>query len=163
MYIHIFAVYMLPITQAIKQDKFNSEHEKALVNLMYTTNQIGTHQIRFFKEFGLSPQQYNVLRILRGSYPQPVTVTVVQERMLDKMSNASRLIDKLLVCKLVVRNACDQDRRQVNVSINKKGLKLLSKIDPQLTVMNAKLCGLSEREAIQLNTLLDKLRIHIQP
>ncbi|MFN9582018.1 MAG: MarR family winged helix-turn-helix transcriptional regulator, partial [Bacteroidota bacterium] len=100
---------------------------------------------------------------LRGSYPQPVTVTVVQERMLDKMSNASRLIDKLLVCKLVVRNACDQDRRQVNVSINKKGLKLLSKIDPQLTVMNAKLCGLSEREAIQLNTLLDKLRIHIQP
>lgn len=143
---------------AIKQNTFKSEKEKALLNLMYTSSWIGMQQIRFFKQFGLSPQQYNVLRILRGQYPNSATVSLIQERMLDKMSNASRLVEKLKQRGLVNRDECPLDRRQVDVLINTNGLNLLNEIDNKRTDIEELLGNLKLEEAQNLNELLDKLR-----
>jgi DNA-binding MarR family transcriptional regulator len=149
---------MLDISVAIQQTSFKSVKEKALINFMYTGSWINMQQLRFFKAYGVSPQQYNVLRILRGQYPNAVTVSLIQERMLDRMSNASRLVDKLYSCKLADRYPCEEDRRQVRVKITEKGLGLLSEIDAHQHKINDMLGALNEQEAEQLNQLLNKIR-----
>jgi DNA-binding MarR family transcriptional regulator len=109
-------------------------------------------------EYDLTPQQFNLLRILRGQYPKPASITLLKERMLDKMSDASRLVERLLAKGLVERKICPEDRRKVDVVITKKGLKLLEKIDKTDNEMDNYLKNLSEVEAKKLNELLDKLR-----
>ena len=110
------------------------------------------------KPYDLTLQQYNVLRILRGHYPKPITVIGIIERMLDKMSNASRLVDKLLLKKLVIRHECPNDRRAVDILITQKGLDVLTELDSMQKFWEEKLYGLSEAEANQLSDLLDKMR-----
>jgi DNA-binding MarR family transcriptional regulator len=146
------------IAEDIKQPKFKSEFQKATINLFYTASWLGEKQHTFFKGFGITAAQFNVLRILRGQYPQPSTVNLIIDRMLDRMSNASRIVDKLESKELVIRKQCPNDRRAVDVLISDKGLELLGKIDKAMEVHERQICNLTEDEAVQLNDLLDKFR-----
>jgi DNA-binding MarR family transcriptional regulator len=146
------------IEEAIKQKEFKDPYNKAIVNLLYTNSHIVSKQSSLFKPFGLSPEQYNVLRILRGQSGNPITVSSIQERMLNKMSNASRLVEKLKQKKLVVRNECPTDRRQVDILITDKGIEVLNQLEEEIYGLNRKLVQLPEDEVDQLNSLLDKLR-----
>lgn len=148
----------MKLEDAIKQKKFKTEEEKLVINLMYTTNWIAAEQVRFFKRYGISPQQYNVLRILRGQKPNPASVGLIQERMLDKMSNASRLVEKLKSKNLIKRSECSKDRRQVDVIITDEGLSLLEEMDKHQHEINDISSSLTTTEKQTLNELLDKLR-----
>jgi DNA-binding MarR family transcriptional regulator len=146
------------LEEAIKQKFFTDEFTKAVVNVAYTQSWLYSGQQRFFKSFELTPEQYNVLRILRGRAPEASSVSLIQDRMLNKASNASRLVDKLKLKGLVDRSENELDRRQVDIKITEKGKTLLSKIDPLLAEFNKSKIGLPEPEARFLNQLLDKLR-----
>lgn len=146
----------MKIEEEIKQQKFQSEHHKALINIIFTGNYINQITRRFLRQFGISPQQYNILRILRGQRPQTATVMTLQDRMLDRMSNASRLIDKLKVKNLVSRTVNKEDRRRVDVKITQKGLSLLEKIEKM--DFEKRFNHLNANEAAKLNELLDKFR-----
>jgi DNA-binding MarR family transcriptional regulator len=148
----------MKLEDAIKQTAFKSEEERLVINLMYTSGWLSSEQNRFFKRFHISSQQYNVLRILRGQYPDPASVGLIQERMLDKMSNASRLIEKLKQKKLIKRSECSKDRRQVDVLVTQEGLLLLEEIDKLSDEMNGICDTLNLNEKKTLNKLLDKLR-----
>ncbi len=146
------------LEEEIKQKKFKSEHHKLMVNLIYTTNWLMSIHGPLMKQYGLTVQQYNILRILRGQYPNPCTVNLLKERMLDKMSDASRLVDRLLEESLLERRTCENDRRRVDISITAAGLDLLKKVDEDETKLYARMNMLSEEEASLVNDLLDKLR-----
>ncbi|MGL4596963.1 MAG: MarR family winged helix-turn-helix transcriptional regulator [Bacteroidia bacterium] len=148
----------MKIEDEIKQKKFHSAYDKLFVNIMYTSSFLAIQGARNFKPFGLTTQQYNVLRILRGQVPNACTVSVIQERMIDRSSNASRLIDKLVEKKLVDRKVCKNDRRQVDIRITESGLSLLKKIDPIVLAMDKNMKNLTEKEAETLSDLLDKIR-----
>lgn len=148
-----------PITEAIKQAKFRNEAHKLAVNLVFTVNWLsGLHQ-HIFKKHGITAQQFNVLRILRGQYPNPATLHLIKDRMLDKMSDASRIVERMRKVGLVERLTCKQDRRAVDIRITPKGLDMLAEIDRETPLMDEAFVNLSEEEARQLNSLLDKLRI----
>lgn len=146
------------LEEEIKQKKFRDEYQKAVVNLIYTNNWLVSKHSPIMREFGLTVQQYNILRILRGQYPKPATVNLLKERMLDKMSDASRLVDRLLEKGLLVRKSCEIDRRRVDITITQEGLDILSKIDVAEEQMYKLLKNISPEEAAVLNDLLDKLR-----
>jgi len=150
----------MSIETDIKQTTpFRTPYHRVMVNLMYTSNWIAASQTKVLKPSGLTLQQYNVLRILRGQYPNPVKVSDITERMLDKMSNASRLIDKLVAKKLVLRTECPTDRRAVDVIITDSGLALLQRLDIFQGEWNdVQRNKLTEEEAILLSQLLDRLR-----
>jgi MarR family transcriptional regulator, 2-MHQ and catechol-resistance regulon repressor len=148
----------MSIENDIQQKTFKNPYQKVIINLMYTHSWLTGHQAKRLKPFGLTVQQYNVLRILRGQHPRPATVNLIIERMIDKMSNASRLVDKLLAKKLVERRVCPQDRRAVDVLITEEGLNLLAKIDVLQAEWEKTFSGLSPDEALQLSDLLDKMR-----
>ena len=137
------------------KSKFTSEKTKALINILYTANWISNHQNSFFKPYGISPQQYNILRILRGS-GEPMPVQTIKERMIDRAPNATRLMDKLCAKELIVRIPCATDRRVVHIEITKKGLALLEEIGEDKNIFLLK--NLTQAEAKQLNALLDKIR-----
>jgi DNA-binding MarR family transcriptional regulator len=146
------------LEEAIKQKEFKDQYNKAIVNLLYTQSFIVTKQSSLFKPLALSPEQYNVLRILKGQKGSPITVSSIQERMLNKMSNASRLVEKLKQKGMVVREECPTDRRQVDILITEKGLEVLGQLHNQMHELNRSLIQLNEEEVDQLNFLLDKLR-----
>lgn len=146
------------IEEAIKQKEFKDPYNKVVVNLLFTQGHIVSKQSSLFKPFGLSPEQYNVLRILRGQNGNPITVSSIQDRMLNKMSNASRLVEKLKLKNLVIREECPTDRRQVDILITDKGLEVLERLEAAIYNLNRELVQLSEAEVDQLNFLLDKLR-----
>lgn len=149
----------MSIETDIKQTAFRNPYHRLLVNIMFTSNWIGDGQMQILKPHGVTLQQYNVLRILRGQYPNPVKVSDITERMLDKMSNASRLVDKLLLKQLAERTECPSDRRAVDVVITQKGLDLLKMLDEcQAGWEDGLKERLSEEEAVVISELLDKLR-----
>lgn len=148
----------MKLEDAIKQSKFKDEYHKLGVNIIYTSNWMAEQRIKHFKEFDLSPEQYNILRILRGQYPDPATVNLLIERMLNKMSNASRLVEKLRKKGLVERKTCKDDRRACDVLITEKGLRLLKKLDITEKEWIKMISHLSENEVKKMNNLLDKLR-----
>ncbi|MDR3625747.1 MAG: MarR family transcriptional regulator [Ignavibacteriaceae bacterium] len=148
----------MKLEDEILQKHFRNEYHKATVNVIYSYNWLVDFQVNLFKPYGITMQQYNILRILRGQYPKPATIKLIKERMLDKMSDASRIVEKLRIKGLVDRNICSGDRRNVDVCITDKGLELLSRVDKHDAEVDAKLSTLSEDEAKQLNELLDKLR-----
>lgn len=148
----------MEIGDEIKQSKFKSEYQKLLINVLYTSNWLSAGHACSIKAYGISTQQYNLLRILRGQHPKPATVNLLIERMLDKNSNASRLVEKLRLKKLVERATCQDDRRAVNVVITQKGLEVLEEIDKKEGEFLERLKTITEKEAEQLNRLLDKLR-----
>lgn len=142
----------------IKQRKFSSEYQKALVNIIFTSYQIQNKNLKVFKRFNITAAQYNVLRILRGQHPKPSTINLIIERMLDRMSNASRIVDKLEAKGLVIRTPSSNDRRAVDVLINEKGLQLLVDIDKAFQQAEKKIRDFTSDEAKVLNQLLDKFR-----
>ncbi len=149
---------MLSIGEEIKQSRFKSEHQKSVLNILLTANTLYAANSRFFKRFGLSPEQYNVLRIVRGNHPTPCTVLNIQERMLDKMSNASRLVDKLEAKGLLLRIQCKEDRRQVSITITQKGLSILDEIAEPFESLESSLSCVSDKELVRFNEILDIIR-----
>ena len=146
------------IEEEIKQTKpFANPQTKAVVNLNFTASWLSGAQSEMLKPYGISIQQYNILRILKGMHPKPATVKVLIERMIDKNSNASRLVDKLLKKNLLERNTCPRDRRRVDVMITEAGLNLVNEITRNMK-KNKIFKSLTNEEAILLSDLLDKLR-----
>ncbi|MCK5372358.1 MAG: MarR family transcriptional regulator [Cyclobacteriaceae bacterium] len=148
----------MSIEEEIKQKSFQNEYHKLAVNLQFTSNWLSAVHAKVLRPFGISAQQFNVLRILKGQFPNPSSLILIRERMLDKESNASRLIDKLVSTGLTKRVQCSSNRRQVDITITKKGVDLLNQINPKVEELESTLSGLSVAEANQLNSLLDKLR-----
>lgn len=148
----------MKIEEAIKQKKFKSDFHRMAVNIIYTANWLNSKHTSLLKKHSISLQQFNILRILRGQHPKPATVNLLIDRMIDKMSNASRIVDKLILKGLVERTVCPDDRRAVNVLITSKGLKLLSKLDEEMEKMEESMKTLTQKEAKQLSDLLDRLR-----
>jgi DNA-binding MarR family transcriptional regulator len=146
------------ISEDLKQSNFQSESQKAIVNAIYTGNWIVQQQQELLKPFGLTIQQYNVLRILKGQQGNPMTVLAITERMLDKMSNASRLVDKLLEKKLVLRRECPQDRRAVDILILPAGLDLLKEVDQVQQDWGKNFEALGPKKLEEMNQLLDEFR-----
>lgn len=151
---------MKSIEVEIKQKKFPDIYVKTDVNLLYTCGWLQNEMTRFFKKFGISLQQYNVLRILRGQHPKAVMLTQITERMIDKMSNATRLVDKLKLKGLVTREVNDENRRQVNIHITEAGLELLKTIDIDMKEATPpeRYSKLSKSTLVQLNKILDQIR-----
>jgi DNA-binding MarR family transcriptional regulator len=148
----------MKIEEAIKQKHFPNEHEKAFLNVIYTSGQFYSHNQQRLKAFGISPEQYNVLRILRGSHPKQLSLLDILSRMLDKSSNATRLVEKLRLKGFVTRKQCKQDRRQVDIGITESGLNLLKTIDLEISQWFDEFRNLTDEEARTLNDLLDKMR-----
>ena len=148
----------MKLENEIGQKKFKSEYHKLMVNLIYSTNWINARYGNNFANHDITIQQYNVLRILRGQYPKPCNVKLIKERMLDRMSDASRIVDKLFRKHLVERKECPGDRRNVDVIITEKGLNLLNELDYIDDSCKDIFKSLSLQEIKTLNDLLDKLR-----
>jgi DNA-binding MarR family transcriptional regulator len=148
----------MKIEDEIYQKKFRNNEEKLAVNLIYTNNWLKEFHIKLFKPYDITIQQYNILRILRGSAPEPLTLKKIKERMLDKMSDVSRLIDRLEKKKLVRCAANYHDRRNLDVGISKKGLKLLTDIDDISQSVDLIFKELTESEIAQMNNMLDRIR-----
>ena len=147
------------IEDAIQQKVFSSEYQKVQINILYTASWLSQLSAQVLKPYNISWQQFNLLRILRGRYPEPATVKILMERMIDKMSNTSRLVEKLRQKGLVERKSSDDDRRQVEVTITPLGLEVLEEasdaMEKQLSTLMDRIC---EEEASQVNFILDKLR-----
>jgi DNA-binding MarR family transcriptional regulator len=149
----------MKLEDEIKQVKaFTNEYNKVVVNIIYTYNWLDASTKTFFSDYDITTQQFNILRILRGQYPKPSTINLLRERMLDKMCDASRLVERLRIKDLVERTKASTDKRAVDIIITEKGLELLSKIDQNFPDFENKLQTLSLEEAVTLNNLLDKLR-----
>ncbi len=162
LYIHLLYIQSMALSmeieKEIKQKSFKSEYHKLAVNLSFTNSWLNMQYIKVFRSFGISQQQFNVLRILKGQYPNPSSLILIRERMMDKSSNASRLIDKLEAAGYTKRKQCPDNRRKVDITITEKGMKLLEEINPQVDKLKSTLGNLSIEEAKTLNQLLDKLR-----
>lgn len=147
----------MKLEDEIKQEVFKHEWSKATVNILFTHHWLTNQIKKVLKEFGITSQQYNVLRILKGSYPKPITTSTIRDRMLDKMSDASRIVDRLHKKDLVIRTTCSTDKRLVDITISDEGIELLKRISHREKDIEC-LLNLTEEEAAVLNKLLDKSR-----
>ena len=147
----------MSLEKDINQTKFRNEYQKATVNIIFTFNWITEQTKGIFEKEDLTSQQFNILRILRGA-GQPLSTLQIRQRMLDKMSDTSRIVDRLIIKGLVKKNVCKTDKRLVDVSITDKGKKVLAKLDKQEDEMDTILSSISEAEAKTLNKILDKMR-----
>ena len=140
------------------QSKFESEYQKVVVNVVYTYNWVTSILKKRVDQHQITLQQFNILRILRGQYPKPATVNLLKDRMLDKMSDASRIVDRLVQKGLVTREVNQKDRRAVDIIISEKGLEILTKLDPVITPEDVLKANIPEEDVVRLNHLLDKMR-----
>jgi len=147
----------MKIEEEIKQEKFRDPYQKVVINLLFTSNWIQNKHQDFFKSFGITAQQFNILRILRGQHPKSISPSLIKDRMLDKNSDVSRMLDRLLAKKLILKQVCPKDKRAFDVSISPEGLDLMKSMDKHLTSIE-EMKGLSEEEASLLSDLLDKVR-----
>ena len=151
---------MMGIEKDIQQAKFRNPRQKASVNLIYTFAWLKDKTKTIFDAEDITAQQFNILRILRGSFPQPLSTLKIRERMLDKMSDTSRIVDRLINKGLVKKGTCKTDRRLVDVIITDKGKKMLERLDKRQDELDNIIGNLSEKEAGILSELLDKIRSH---
>lgn len=142
----------------IKQKNFKSEYHKLAVNIIFTHGWLLSHQKEIFDKYDITSTQFNILRILRGQHPNPGSINLLKERMLDKMSDVSRLVERLRVKGLVIRKTCNVDRRKSDVTISDKGLKLLKILDSLDDDFEKLISNISTEEAKTINKLLDKMR-----
>lgn len=146
------------IEDEIKQTKpFRSEEQKAGINLMFTSNWYLSKK-KIFEKYNITSQQYNVLRILKGVYPSVVSTCVIMDRMIDKYSDASRIVERLFTKKLIDKNVNLNDKRLVDVKINSIGILLIVTIEKDINQLDNFMSSLNQEELILLNKLLDKLR-----
>jgi DNA-binding MarR family transcriptional regulator len=149
------------IEQDIQQPNFRNEFQKMGINLLFTANWLNEQIGKILSEEGVTQQQYNILRILRGS-ATPLSTLKIRERMLDKMSDTSRIVDRLIAKELVVKNTCEKDKRLVDITLSPKGLDLVDQLDQFNDRIDALLKGINASEAATLNQILDKIRtVHI--
>lgn len=146
------------IQEEIKQSHFRNAYQKAFINIFYTNNWLDEQVRDMLSDEGLTKQQFNVMRILRGSYPDPLSTLQIRERMLDKMSDTSRIVDRLIKKDFVTKQTCPNDKRLVDVLITDNGLKKLEELDQKEYMIEDSFQNLSESEAEMLSELLDKLR-----
>lgn len=145
----------MKIEDEIKQPKFKTPIQKALLNLIYTSNWLQSKQQDFFKVYGITATQFNILRILKGQHPKSISATEIKSRMLDRNSDVSRLLDRLALKKLIHKSTCPNDRRAADVSITTEGMTLLETI---ADTVDKDMLSLSNQEATDLSNLLDKCR-----
>ena len=149
----------MKLQQAIQQEEFTSDDQRITLNFLYTYNWFKEAQKIFFNPYDITSQQYNVLRILRGNYPNPYTTSQVRDRMLDKMSDASRIVDRLVKKGLVIRSVTKTDKRLVDVVISRQGLALLDRIDgPLEKFMSSAFSNLTINEKNLFIDMLEKIR-----
>jgi DNA-binding MarR family transcriptional regulator len=153
-----FVLAFMSIERDIRQEKFANEHHKMAVNVMFTSAWLYHGHASRLKKFSVTPEQFNVLRILRGSHPRNLMLADIACRMIDRSSNATRLVEKLRLKGYVQRTQCPTNRRQVDISITTRGLALLKKLDGEVDAWLESLQALSPAEAREVNRLLDKLR-----
>jgi DNA-binding MarR family transcriptional regulator len=146
------------IEKDIHQNTFRNAKQKAMINLLFTYGWAIEKIKSFVSQEDITHQQYNILRILRGAHPKPLSTLQIRERMLDKMSDTSRIVDRLIAKELVTKTTCSTDKRLVDVTISDKGIRLLKKLDMESDHINQVMSNLTEGEAEQLSALLDKLR-----
>jgi DNA-binding MarR family transcriptional regulator len=147
----------MSLEQDIKQPKFRTEQQKVIINLIYSYNWMNEKLKVFFEKEDITQQQFNILRILRGA-AIPLSTSQIRQRMLDKMSDTSRIVDRLITKAFVKKMTCQGDKRMVDVTITAKGKKLLEKLDVFELTMDEVAGSLSEADAKMLNSLLDKMR-----
>ena len=145
------------IEQDIQQTNFRNEHQKLGINIMYTANWLNEKIAGILSQEDITQQQYNILRILRGA-DKPLSTLQIRARMLDKMSDTSRIVDRLVSKELVEKNTCPTDKRLVDIVISKKGYTVLEKLDQLNHHLDSLMKGISEKEADIMNQLLDQLR-----
>jgi|SRR5258707_6188334 len=148
----------MSIEQDIKQEKFGNEYDKVAVNILFTGSWLSHINSIRLKKYGITPEQYNVLRILRGSHPGSLMLAEVTARMIDKSSNCTRLVEKLRQKGYLKREVCKNSRRQVDITILDRGLALLKKVDAETESWLNTLKNITKSEAQELNRILDKLR-----
>jgi DNA-binding MarR family transcriptional regulator len=148
----------MSLEEDIRQEHFINEYQKASINILFTGSWLYNINAGYLKKFGITPEQFNVLRILRGCYPKPMMLAEITGRMIDKSSNCTRLVEKLRQKGLVNRTICESNRRQVDISITDKGRQLLKKIDASQSDWIEVMSKISKTEAKELNRILDKLR-----
>jgi DNA-binding MarR family transcriptional regulator len=148
---------MKKIEEEIKQKKFRSPHQKAVINLIYTAGWLQNKQQPLFKAHGITGQQFNILRILKGSHPVSISATEIKSRMLDQNSDVSRLLDRLALKNLIERKTSLSDKRATDVSITEPGLQLLAELDKKQKDLD-QILSLTEEECNLLSDLLDKSR-----
>ena len=146
------------IEQDIQQPNFRNEFQKMGINLLFTANWLNEQIGKMLSDEGVTQQQYNILRILRGS-TTPLSTLKIRERMLDKMSDTSRIVDRLIAKELVVKNTCEKDKRLVDITLSPKGLDLVDQLDRYNERIDALLKGINESEAQMMNQILDKIRV----
>jgi MarR family 2-MHQ and catechol resistance regulon transcriptional repressor len=146
------------IEKDILQSTFQSAKQKAIVNLLFTYGWAIEKIKTFLSSEDITHQQYNILRILRGAYPKPLSTLQIRERMLDKASDTSRIVDRMVLKELVEKRTCPKDKRLVDVTITEKGQALLQRLDDASEKMDAVIDNLTDEEAMQLSSLLDKMR-----
>jgi DNA-binding MarR family transcriptional regulator len=145
------------IEKEIQQANFRNEFQKMAINLIYTANWLNEKISGFLAKEDITQQQYNILRILKGS-DVPLSTLQIRERMLDKMSDTSRIVDRLIAKELVQKNACLADKRLVDIFLTDKGIDLVQRLDTLNDALDGLLKGVNEQEAITINQILDKLR-----
>ena len=145
------------IEQDIQQPNFRNEFQKMGINLLFTANWLNEQIGKILSEEGVTQQQYNILRILRGS-ATPLSTLKIRERMLDKMSDTSRIVDRLIAKELVLKNTCEKDKRLVDITISHKGLDLVDQLDQFNDRIDDLLKGINASEAATMNQILDKIR-----
>lgn len=160
-YLCVKAYGFMKIEDEIKS-KFRNEKHKVIVNLHFTQLAVTQRLNEVLKEFNVSLQQYNVLRILRGQHPNAASIGLIKERMLDKNSDVSRIIDRLNEKKVVIRKECKLDRRQKDVSISSKGMELLKAMDSGVESVEDAIGAISEADAKKLNETLDEIRKNLR-
>ncbi len=148
----------MKLEEALKTNKFTNEVHKASINLLYTSYWLKSNLNGSIKEHGITPEQYNVMRILKGSHPNALCVKDIAERMIEQASNVPRIIQRMLVKKLVVKKTSGEDKRETLVSLTDKGIELLEKATLSVNTTTASRLNITEEEALQLNLLLEKLR-----
>lgn len=152
----------MKIEEALKTNKFKSDQHKAMLNIIFTSSWLRGKVVQKLKPYGISQEQYNVLRILRGSHPTPLCAKDITDRMIDKNSNTTRIMDKLITKEYISKWRGEVDRREVNISITDAGLEILKQIDEQEFIDKPNYLNLSDAEAGLLSALLDKLREDIK-
>jgi DNA-binding MarR family transcriptional regulator len=148
----------MQLQKEIKTSKFESVYQQAMVNVVFTYSWCNDQLKQVMAPYDITTQQFNILRILRGQFPAPSTINLLKSRMLDKMCDASRIVDRLVQKGYVLKAISPNDKRAVDILITEKGLALLNQIDAEVDLSAMVAPNLTEEEALQLNELLDKMR-----
>lgn len=150
----------MKLEEAIKSTKFVDERHKATLNILYSAYWLKTHFSALLKENGLTTEQYNVMRILKGKHPEKMCIKDIGSRMIEQNSNVPRIIDRLLVKKLVKRTTSPADKRETLISLTERGIQQLIISSEAMEQLSAKVFGLTNEDSIKLNELLEKMRIN---